>query len=993
MPTIREEEGVQLEDTQLGEFFDFNGAAIEPRTDRPTSQDSELRNSGPPNDPVTYGAEDYVRFEDWIPRFVKPDEPCGYCRDRHLQCYLSYGKLTCTACDTLFRECSFAKVANLDNNADDVPSDVWILDTLHTVTEDACQEQGALTGTRALKSRLGAPNDKKTNPRFSRAAVKILKDWIETHQDKPYPTEDEKTELGKLTGLRCSQISTWLANARRRGKADRGRPKGAASTIRQSSPIGIPSSGIEVMNWENMNPLERWKHSPPVNEPAPMNAIRDALDKNELPSLAESSPSTLGYTGLGSSRQESGSQSKSNTRAPSMTSLEQLSEGSSAAWSGSHDSFGSFSSFGSGLNGKRDRRRRRRGAHAVLKNKVDDKTKRPFQCTFCADSFKSKYDWTRHEKTLHLSLEKFICCPLGPHTIDSSTGNKLCAYCLASNPSNDHLETHGHQTCVEKGREARTFYRKDHLRQHLRLMHDIQLLPHMEAWKVEAKFINSRCGFCTQRFTVWQDRVDHIAAHFKDGRTMIEWKGCRGLDPGVAAHVLNAMPPYLIGVEQNSPNPFSATSPKRCMTVSNHIQNGGPPATCWEILTVRLGRFAKEQASKGVLLTDELLQSQARLILYDDPDPWNQTAADNPEWLDLFKRAHGLDYIPNAVGGQGPNVPEDLEMYGDLGVRIPFSIQLKQGVTDDIPPMAEEHFKQARERRAALQQEASNQTPDTAPVHKAQPYSALAIPAERAKDFETVTGPYPASGVRGQVYYTRDTSSVTNNAFARADIIYQEGQCSSDPSASTSRSTSTSNLLCQNQPNAIPISSSLDFLGYHTSECLLSGLGVGAGRLPENLSDPVQATFPGSAPTTHHQSHQEDTAQQELNTLNATLAAAAATTSPCCEMRQCTHKNEILAHLGFGPPTADYSDIPGPTEQRAGIDSTIDHIPLTIKDAYMRGSGTNMSITPLDTAGDVTMNEAGFDFENLNFDDMNFGSGDVGFDLFDPSSEQFRSGF
>lgn len=44
MPTIREEEGVQLEDTQLGEFFDFNGAAIEPRTDRPTSQDSELRN-------------------------------------------------------------------------------------------------------------------------------------------------------------------------------------------------------------------------------------------------------------------------------------------------------------------------------------------------------------------------------------------------------------------------------------------------------------------------------------------------------------------------------------------------------------------------------------------------------------------------------------------------------------------------------------------------------------------------------------------------------------------------------------------------------------------------------------------------------------------------------------------------------------------------------------------------------------------------------------
>lgn len=48
MPTIREEEGVQPEDTQLGEFFDFNGAAIELQTDRSTPQNvncsSELRN-------------------------------------------------------------------------------------------------------------------------------------------------------------------------------------------------------------------------------------------------------------------------------------------------------------------------------------------------------------------------------------------------------------------------------------------------------------------------------------------------------------------------------------------------------------------------------------------------------------------------------------------------------------------------------------------------------------------------------------------------------------------------------------------------------------------------------------------------------------------------------------------------------------------------------------------------------------------------------------
>jgi hypothetical protein len=71
-----------------------------------------------------------------------------------------------------------------------------------------------------------------------------------------------------------------------------------------------------------------------------------------------------------------------------------------------------------------------------------------------------------------------------------------------------------------------------------------------------------------------------------------------------------------------------------------------------------------------------MLQSHARKVLYGSDDSWNQTAADNPEWLDLFKKAHGLDFIPSAVGGEGFQIPEDLETYGDLGLRIPFSVQL-----------------------------------------------------------------------------------------------------------------------------------------------------------------------------------------------------------------------------------------------------------------------------------------------------------------------------
>ncbi|KAH6692219.1 hypothetical protein F5X68DRAFT_228598 [Plectosphaerella plurivora] len=40
--------------------------------------------------------------------------------------------------------------------------------------------------------------------------------------------------------------------------------------------------------------------------------------------------------------------------------------------------------------------------------------------------------------------------------------------------------------------------------------------------------------------------------------------------------------------------------------------------------------------------SDGEIQHQARLLLYDDGDPWNTTAADNPEWLDRFKRDIGI---------------------------------------------------------------------------------------------------------------------------------------------------------------------------------------------------------------------------------------------------------------------------------------------------------------------------------------------------------------
>lgn len=100
----------------------------------------------------------------------------------------------------------------------------------------------------------------------------------------------------------------------------------------------------------------------------------------------------------------------------------------------------------------------------------------------------------------------------------------------------------------------------------------------------------------------------------------------------------------------------STIGPIVLTTPSNYAENmtqQNPNATCWEILTLRLGRFAREHIAKhgSASVTDDMLQSEARRILYGDPDDtWNQTSADNPEWLNLFKKAHGIDLNAPVTG-------------------------------------------------------------------------------------------------------------------------------------------------------------------------------------------------------------------------------------------------------------------------------------------------------------------------------------------------------
>lgn len=200
----------------------------------------------------------YIR----LPRYQKPAHPCEYCRSKSLECFIydaDNGKSSgCSPCNALFRPCSFS-------NPEKMPMLMkrTALDTLHSVAEVSERTFGGFTGKKPMRS-LGhqgpieeedtenkAPKKGAAAARFPRAAVKILKDWMIAHIDHPYPNEEEKEMLAQQTSLNLNQISNWMANTRRRHKAQ---PKRSSSpSIRPvTEPVNIPPG----RTWESLSEYE-----------------------------------------------------------------------------------------------------------------------------------------------------------------------------------------------------------------------------------------------------------------------------------------------------------------------------------------------------------------------------------------------------------------------------------------------------------------------------------------------------------------------------------------------------------------------------------------------------------------------------------------------------------------------------------------------------------------------------------------------------------------
>lgn len=376
-----------------------------------------------------------------------------------------------------------------------------------------------VSDARAETSTISNPPPK-TGKRLSLNSVRILNKWLLNHTRHPYPSVRDIEAIERQTGLTRQQILNWFANARRRKKFNP--PETTDTSSAEVSPREIPLRRPPTPIVQQ-SPLERWENSPPEEEPSTMAAIVRAV------------------SGASSSINQPHSTRARHGRAPSST----------GTWATTDTSDSSRSSKASGYSHTSNRslnrviKKRRRGG---LRTRGDEKRGlsvacHRFQCTFCTETFKLKHTWSRHEKTQHLSLEQWECSPLGPTALNEGS-ETVCVYCGFGEPDESHFEEHNHDLCHKRERGERIFYRKDHLRQHLRLVHGSEFMKWpMEEWKSKHEDVISRCGFCDITMTTWSERVNHLAEHFKEGKTMADWRGNWGFDAATLDMVENHMPP------------------------------------------------------------------------------------------------------------------------------------------------------------------------------------------------------------------------------------------------------------------------------------------------------------------------------------------------------------------------------------------------------------------------------------------------------------------
>ena len=317
------------------------------------------------------------------------------------------------------------------------------------------------------------------NSKLPLSALNRLQAWLDANHHDPYPSAETKRSLAQECGITEKQVTTWFTNARAR----------------------------------QLSPLDTYLSSSSDEEGARQSDIEDA---------AETSIHTAGFSYLPETRVRG-----QDRRAASISDASIFS------------------------NPQTQVRPSRRGKKKDYRRNANPETPQTpmllspssitspldvsppddpdmWQCTFCRKSLVPK-SWRRHEETQHRPKAQWTCMLYGPRLNFPARSNSssVCAFCMMKNPSEEHfLSHHRIEDCAKRDVVDRTFFRPDHLRQHVKNFHNASLFDIVQArWKKAAETVPEgwTCGFCGERLETWDKRESHIANHFKDGMTMASW--------------------------------------------------------------------------------------------------------------------------------------------------------------------------------------------------------------------------------------------------------------------------------------------------------------------------------------------------------------------------------------------------------------------------------------------------------------------------------------
>ncbi|KAL1954404.1 hypothetical protein VTO42DRAFT_1219 [Malbranchea cinnamomea] len=488
----------------------------------------------------------FMSVSQWLDGAYCPPAPCSYCRKHRLQCLIIRTTpanpnpvTSCSSCVALYRECSLAQGEKRQPSEFETMS--LALGNLHGVTEkgedgdNKVSEEMAFNNTAVAERERG---EQMKSKQFVRNGARILRNWFYQNQEFPYPSEEQKAQLSQETGFSQKRISTWFANARRRQKQ---RYQASTALSRRIVRAGSP---MPTSMAAELSPMERWRSSPTEDEP-----ISEAVIRNAIASTTSGLNLSWSEPAIGDPRLDRG---ETSSHVPSSVSsygsrASEASSVSSASSAWSYRSLGDeslpFPLLPTRLRSGRTSRARQR------QRSSEEERHHHFQCAFCPQSFKKKHDWLRHEKSVHLPLDTWVCTPdlsklQQPTSVDLEPPE--CRFCDVQFPTQGHWKEHEFHICAEKPVVEKSFSRKDYLWQHLRKYHGCTKLPvaDLDAWRDDtgANSVRSRCGFCGSSLVGWKTRAEHLARHFKEGSRMEQWEGDWGLDPVTMRILRNAIP-------------------------------------------------------------------------------------------------------------------------------------------------------------------------------------------------------------------------------------------------------------------------------------------------------------------------------------------------------------------------------------------------------------------------------------------------------------------